>query len=72
MTKDDKKRVLTLLSLAREYIIDVIAMGQLKADAIIHNNDQFRMQRIYQHQGELQERIQSAEIELISEIAKYV
>lgn len=72
MTKDEKKLALTMLALAREYVIDVIAMGHLKAEAIIHNDDQPRMKRIYEKQGALHERIKSAELELVSEVAKHV
>ena len=72
MTKDEKKRALTMLALAREYVTDVVAMGILKADAITNNDDQPRMQRIYKAQGELHDRIQNAERELVSEVAKNV
>lgn len=78
MTKEERGKVLALLRLGRNYVIDVIAMGQIKASILRTRSapatpsiDTLRAD-LLAAQSELHERIQLAEIELVTEIAKNV
>jgi replicative superfamily II helicase len=73
-SKKETAQALALLRLVRSYVIDVIATGQIIAEARLADviGNELHAHQLRKVQAELHERIQAAEVELVSEIAKHV